>query len=181
VTGTPDIAVLDPLVELVLAYHQARTQTPVADRAAHAAELERLEKAIIGKAVALVSGPGGLASFLRRNLLGAGLAGPSLPLDVGDTDRIPWQIRTAVTLRDKHCAWPGGCDKPAAACEPHHTLPRAQHGPTKLDHLALTCWFHHHVVIHTWGWTLTINPDGTMTARKPDGTIFNHGPPPRPG
>ena len=27
--------------------------------------------------------PGGLASFLRRNLLGKPVAGPSLPLDVG--------------------------------------------------------------------------------------------------
>src|ERR1039457_3270712 len=39
---------------------------------------EALERAIIGKAVALVSGPGGLASFLRREQLGARLAGPSL-------------------------------------------------------------------------------------------------------
>jgi hypothetical protein len=44
---------------------------------------EALEQAIIGKAIDLLSGPGGLASFLRRRLLGAKLAGPSLPLDVG--------------------------------------------------------------------------------------------------
>jgi hypothetical protein len=47
--------------------------------------------------------------------------------------------------------------------------------------MGLLCWFHHHVVVHGWGWTVTVNPDGTMTARKPDGTIFNYGPPPRPG
>jgi len=35
------------------------------------------------KAVDLLSGPGGLASFLRRRQLGARLAGPSLPLDIG--------------------------------------------------------------------------------------------------
>jgi hypothetical protein len=40
---------------------------------------EALERAIIGKAVELLSGPGGLASFLRRGLLGARLGGPSLP------------------------------------------------------------------------------------------------------
>src|ERR1035437_9533717 len=40
---------------------------------------EALERAIIGKAVALVSGPGGLASFLRRAPLGARLARPRLP------------------------------------------------------------------------------------------------------
>ena len=44
---------------------------------------EALERAIIGKAVDLLSGPGGLASFLRRRQLGARLGGPSLPLDIG--------------------------------------------------------------------------------------------------
>ena len=44
---------------------------------------EALEQAIIGKAVDLVSGPGGLASSLGRRQLGAQLGGPSLPLDVG--------------------------------------------------------------------------------------------------
>src|SRR5262249_16772472 len=41
-----------------------------------------LEQAVIGKAVDLLSGPGGLASFLRRRQLGARLGGPSLPLDI---------------------------------------------------------------------------------------------------
>ena len=44
---------------------------------------ELLRHAIIGRAVDLVSGPGGLAAFLRTRLAGARLAGPSLPLDVG--------------------------------------------------------------------------------------------------
>jgi hypothetical protein len=186
VIGHADLDALDGLVELCVQYHQqretAKSGSMVPDRGAHAAKMEQLQKAIIGRAVALMSGPGGLASFLRRNMLGDALAGPSMPLDVGDTDRIPWQIRRAVTLRDRHCAFPGGCDQPAAACEPHHTDPRAIHGKTSLDKLATLCWWHHHIVIHTWGWTVKINPDGTMTARKPDGTIFpNHSPPPRPG
>ena len=48
-----------------------------------------LRHAIIGKAVNLVSGPGGLASFLRTRLLSARLSGPSLPLDVGHSAEIP--------------------------------------------------------------------------------------------
>jgi len=44
---------------------------------------------ITSKAVDLVSGPGGLASFLRRRQLGARLAGPSLPLDIGYAETIP--------------------------------------------------------------------------------------------
>jgi hypothetical protein len=45
--------------------------------------LGRLEQQILGRVIQIVSGPGGLASFLRRNLLGKPLGGPSLPLDVG--------------------------------------------------------------------------------------------------
>jgi hypothetical protein len=67
-----------------------------------------LQHAIIGRAVDLVSGPGGLASFLRTGQLGARLAGPSLPLDVGRSPDIPAAIRRAVILRDQHCRWAGG-------------------------------------------------------------------------
>ncbi len=69
---------------------------------------EAIERAIIGKAVDLLSGPGGLASFLRRRQLGVRLGGPSLPLDIGYSETIPAGIRSAVTLRDKHCRWAGG-------------------------------------------------------------------------
>ena len=69
---------------------------------------EMLRQAIIGRAVDLVSGPGGLASLLRTGLLGARLAGPSLPLDVGHSAEIPAAIRRAVILRDQHCRWAGG-------------------------------------------------------------------------
>ncbi|HEX3957636.1 MAG TPA: DUF222 domain-containing protein, partial [Trebonia sp.] len=60
---------------------------------------EALEQAIIGKAVELLSGPGGLASFLRRKLLEDRLTGPSLPLDIGYSDTVPAGIRNAVRLR----------------------------------------------------------------------------------
>ena len=66
------------------------------------------KQVIIEKAVDLLSGPGGLASFLRRGLLDARMAGPSLPLDVGRSADIPPAIRRAVTLRDQHCQWAGG-------------------------------------------------------------------------
>ncbi len=62
----------------------------------------------ITKAVDLLSGPGGRASFLRRRQLGARLGGPSLPLDVGVSDNVPASIRNAIWLRDQHCQWPGG-------------------------------------------------------------------------
>ena len=140
---------------------------------------EMLRHAIIGKAVDLVSGPGGLASFLRTRLLDARLAGPSLPLDVGHSAQIPAAIRRAVILRDQHCRWAGGCDQPASACEVHHVTHLADGGKTSVDGCALYCFFHHHVAIHQWGWTVALHPDGTTTARSPDGTkaLHSHGPP----
>jgi hypothetical protein len=147
---------------------------PPGPRPPTAQALEMLRNAIIGKAVDLVSGPGGLASFLRTRLLGARLAGPSLPLDVGRSAEIPAAIRRAVILRDQHCRWAGGCDQPAAACEVHHVTHLADGGTTSVDGCALYCWFHHHVAIHQWGWKVTLNPDGTTTARSPDGTKLLH-------
>jgi hypothetical protein len=139
-----------------------------------------LRHAIIGKAVDLVSGPGGLASFLRTRLLGARLAGPSLPLDVGRSAEIPAAIRRAVILRDQHCRWAGGCDQPASACEVHHVTHLADGGTTSVAGCALFCFYHHQVAIHQQGWTVALHPDGTTTARSPDGTktLHSHSPPP---
>ena len=144
---------------------------------------DALVQAVIGKAVELLSGPGGLASFLRRRQLGARLGGPSLPLDVGVSRDIPAAIRRVVILRDQHCRFPGGCDQPAAACEVHHLRHQAHGGPTSITGCALFCSFHHQVVIHRWGWTVVLNPDGTTTAWNTDKTkvIHSHSPPARPG
>jgi hypothetical protein len=119
VTGQIDPGVLDDLVDLCLRYagHSHHRGSPAAEDPPRGPissglqptpqGLEMLRHAIIGKAVDLVSGPGGLASFLRTRLLGARLAGPSLPLDVGHSG-IPAAIRRAVILRDQHCRWAGG-------------------------------------------------------------------------
>ena len=144
--------------------------------------LALLEQQILAAVIAVVSGPGGVASFLRRNLLGRGLGGPSLPLDVGQTDQIPAHLRRLVALRDQGCQYPGGCDQPAAGCEPHHVTHRADGGRTSLGNLKDYCWWHHHVVLHERGWALTVHPDGTSQARSPAGKIIrSHSPPPRPG
>src|SRR6202453_4769484 len=109
---------------------------------------EALELAIIGKAVDLLSGPGGLASFLRRRELGARLGGPSLPLDVGWGPDIPAGIRRAVMLRDRHCQFAGGCSQPASMCEVHHLVHLSQGGKTSVKNCILLCHYHHQVVIH---------------------------------
>jgi hypothetical protein len=144
---------------------------------------EAVRQAIIGKAADLLSGPGGLASFLRTRQLGARLAGPSLPLDIGYAETILAGIRHAVILRDQRCRWPGGCHQPAAACQVHHVKHKANGGKTSTKDCVLLCFFHHQVVIHRWGWTLVLNPDGTTTAWNPGRTktLHSHGPPARAG
>jgi hypothetical protein len=176
VTGDVNVDALDDLVRLCVELDGRRDGARDAAWAA-------LEQAVIGKAVDLLSGPGGLASFLRRRQLGARLGGPSLPLDIGYAESIPAGIRNAVTLRDKHCQWAGRCDQPAEACQVHHTKHKANGGPTSVTDCVLLCWFHHQVVIHRWGWTLVVNPDGTTTAWNKDKTkvLHSHGPPVRPG
>jgi hypothetical protein len=69
-----------------------------------------------------------------------------------------------VILRDRRCRWPGGCNQPAAACEVHHVKHKANGGPTSLKECVLLRSYHHQIVIHRWGWTLVLNPDGTTTA-----------------
>jgi hypothetical protein len=144
---------------------------------------ETLERAIIGKAVDLLSGPGGLASFLRRRQLGPRLGGPSLPLDIGYSETVPAGIRNAVILRDQHCQWAGGCHQPASSCQVHHVRHKKNGGKTSTKDCVLLCFFHHQVVIHRWGWALVLNPDGTTTAWNKDKTkvLHSHGPPARPG
>jgi hypothetical protein len=195
VTGEVNPGALDELVRLcvqldALRRHRDRTPgdgTPGDGQGAPAPDTARawaaLEQAVIGQAVDLMSGPGGLASFLRRRQLGARLGGPSLPLDVGVSSDIPAAIRRAVILRDQHCRFPGGCDQPAAACEVHHLTHQADGGKTSIKDCALFCTFHHQVVIHLWGWTVVLNPDGTTTAWNKDKTkiLHSHSPPARPG
>jgi len=149
VTGRVDHDLLDRLTRRLTS-----PGTPPADSAA-------VRDLILANAVALLSGPGGLASALRTGTLPRPANSISLPLDVGTiTDTIPPHLRRAVTLRDRHCAAPG-CDQPPAACQIHHLQPRSEGGTTSLTNLILLCTFHHLIMVHRWGWTIRLNPDGT--------------------
>ncbi|HEU5386393.1 MAG TPA: DUF222 domain-containing protein [Streptosporangiaceae bacterium] len=151
-------------------------------RAAALIAREELEQALIVKSVELLSGPGGLASFVRRGQLDGRLAGPSLPLDLGVTTTIPASIRNLVRHRDRHCRWPG-CRQPAAVCEVHHVRHKANGGRTSLANCVLLCRYHHQIAIHRQGWTLILRPDGTTVAWNKDKTkvLRSHGPPARTG
>jgi hypothetical protein len=183
VTGEVNYQALDGMVQLcvelaALDRAEATCEASPSPQAT-ARSREALQQAIIGKAVDLLSGPGGLASFLRTRQLGARLAGPSLPLDIGLSKDIPAGIRAAVLQRARHCEWAGGCHQPAAACQIHHVKHKANGGATSVRSCVLLCFFHHQVAIHRWAWTLVLNPDGTTTAWNPERTkvLHSHGPP----
>jgi len=138
----------------------------------------RLRRTLLAMAADAMSGPDGLAAYLRSRALGAPYNTASLPLDVAYSKDVPEHIRRAVILRDRHCGWPGGCNKPPAACQVHHIVPRSEGGKTRLRDLILLCDYHHQVCIHRLGWKLILHTDGTTEAISPHGEIVrSHGPP----
>jgi hypothetical protein len=174
VTGHVDPAAPDRLTEMFPGGGPARDPLSRVSRL-------RLRSALLALAADALSGPGGLAARLRAGLDGP-LATVSLPLDIGPAgETIPVHLRRAVVARHGHCAFPG-CEQPASVCEVHHLIPRSEGGPTALHNLVPLCTFHHLVVIHRWGWALTLQPDGTTTATSPDGRrVFRSHGPPTPG
>jgi hypothetical protein len=140
----------------------------------------RLQNTLLAYAADILSGPAGLAAFLRTGLLAGDYpASVSLPLDTGTpTATVPPHLRRLVIQRDRHCAFPG-CRQRPAACQAHHLIPRSKGGVTALHNLALLCSFHHLIAVHRWGWALALNGDGTTTATSPDGKkiLRSHGPP----
>jgi len=185
VTGRVDHDLLDQLTRRLTAgpwahYDPARPPCCCAGPGGQPGEPSRAcaRELILANAIALLSGPGGLASWLRTGTLPKPAASVSLPLDVGSvTDLVPPHLRRAITARDKHCAAPG-CDQPPAACHVHHIVPRSRGGTTSLTNCLLLCSFHHLIMIHRWGWTITLNADGTTTATSPDGRVLHsHSPP----
>lgn len=212
VTGHADMTAIDKIIALVLASLRAGPASPASPaspagltasavtaasttradgtgtdrtipRGAPAVEpAQALRYAIARLALDFVSGPGGIASALRTGLLEHPYGTPSLPLDIGVSHSIPGQIRRAVMVRDEHCAWPGGCDRPASASDVHHIKHKSDGGETSVHNCGLFCEFHHETCIHRWGWEVTLHPDGTTEARSPDGkqVLRKHHPPGRP-
>ena len=139
--------------------------------------MQALRYAIARLAIDFVSGPAGIAGWLRTTLLAPPYNTPSLPLDIGYSDSIPASIRRAVLLRDRGCAWPR-CGRPAAWCDVHHLQHKKDGGKTAVSECVLLCQFHHDVCIHRRGWRLVLHPDGTTTAYGPDGQVLHsHSPP----
>jgi hypothetical protein len=90
---------------------------------------------------------------------------PVVPLAVAPRTRtIPAPLRTALSLRDKGCRFPG-CDKPPAWTDGHHIIHWADDGPTELDNLVSLCRRHHRKV-HEEGWSIHIT-DGLAVVEPP--------------
>jgi len=139
---------------------------------------EALQYALAKLAIGFVSGPGALASVLRTGLLPDPFNTVSVPIDVGYSDHIPEAIRRAVILRDRRCAWPGGCDSRPAKSDVHHTKHKKDGGPTSVSMCGLFCQFHHDICVHRWGWKVELLPDGSVKATSPDGEVLRSHPPP---
>jgi Domain of unknown function (DUF222) len=178
VTGSPDWAVIHQMITVVLdaLVHGGAASAPARPLPPEARE--SLQYALAKLAIDFLSGPGSLASVLRTGLLGAPFNSKSVPIDVGYSENIPEPIRRAVILRDKKCAWPGGCDKRPAACDVHHVRHKKNGGPTSVKDCILLCQYHHDICIHRWGWEIELLPDGSVKAYGPKGQLIrSHGPP----
>ncbi|MGA7096087.1 MAG: DUF222 domain-containing protein, partial [Acidimicrobiia bacterium] len=65
-------------------------------------------------------------------------------IDIGRKTRvIPTALRRAIIIRDGHCTWQGGCDRPARWCDIHHDQHWADGGETSLHNCRLLCRYHH--------------------------------------
>ena len=74
------------------------------------------------------------------------LGGASQPLDVGRASRlVTAAIRSALTVRDGGCAFPG-CDVRPELCEAHHIAPWWTGAATCVSNLVLLCHHHHGLV-----------------------------------
>ena len=166
------------MITLVTDAHNHASARPAARSPPQA--WEALQYALARRAIQFVSGPGALASALRRSLLDGPLNGKSVILDIGYSNTIPESIRKAVIARDKGCAWPGGCDRRPAACDVHHVKHKKHGGKTSTSDCVMLCQYHHDICIHRWGWEIELLPDGSTRATSPDKqtVLRSHGPPP---
>ena len=85
----------------------------------------------------VVSGPGGLASYLRGALLNAPFSTLSQPLDIGRTTRTIPPTCAPPSPSATSTANSRAARQPASVCDVHHLIHWAHDGPTSLRNLVL--------------------------------------------
>lgn len=126
------------------------------------------------------------------DIIPVALNGQGVVLDVGRTRRVATAgQRNALRAMYRSCGHPG-CTVRFADCEIHHVVPWIKGGTTDMANLLPLCSRHHHLV-HEGNWKLTLDPDRTITLRRPDksmsfvgstvdvapASVREHGPPAR--
>lgn len=87
----------------------------------------------------------------------------------GRARRFPSQAqRREVKRRDRHCRFPG-CTN-VTFTNVHHITPWKRGGTTDLPNLALLCR-HHHLVVHSSGWTMSGNANEELRFAGPGGRV----------
>ena len=86
-----------------------------------------------------------------------------VPMTYGRRSRtVPPALRRAVLAQHHgYCSVPG-CNS-RYRVEVHHKIPWSQRGTTDPDNLVALCWFHHHIVVHQRGFTVTTDPNTGRT------------------
>lgn len=96
------------------------------------------------------------------------LGGEGQVLDIGRASRIfPPQIRRAITVRDKGCAFPS-CSMPAPWCEAHRIEYWSRGGPTSTANGTLLCTHYH--LIHKEDWHIQVQAACPGSSRLPAST-----------
>jgi hypothetical protein len=75
--------------------------------------------------------------------------------------------RHQLRMMYRTCCHPD-CTRPFDHCQIHHIIARNRHGPTDVNLMVPLCG-EHHDLIHHRQWTLTIDPERTLTWTAPNG------------
>ena len=152
---TPAQRTADALLAMIVDHHNGRQAPGVAGDRPRVVVTLNYDQLRAGAAGAGLIGDQPLsAGELRRlccdaDLIPAVLGAAGEVLDVGRSCRLVTPaIRTALTLRDGGCCFPG-CQAPAIVCDAHHDVPWWAGGVTSLWNTCLLCAQHHAPVSYT--------------------------------
>jgi hypothetical protein len=132
VTGDVNVDALEDLVRLCVELDRLRQGGEA--RPDTTAAWAAIERAVIGKAVDLLSGPGGLASFLRRGSSVPASAGPACRWTSGTPKAFPRGSATRSPCGTSTASGPGGAtSRPGPArCTTPGTRPTAARRPSRI-------------------------------------------------